>query len=63
MSVRLSLSVRMYGRGCHWTSFWMVGFFGGTIEKLQIWVKSDKNIKNFARRNTFVLLTAAAYTL
>jgi hypothetical protein len=58
----LRLSVRMYHRGFHCTDFHLMRYLRllwKFFYRLQIWLKSDKNIGRFARIIiTFMLLTA-----
>jgi hypothetical protein len=59
--IRLSVcpSTRMYQRGSHWTDFRKILYWGllrKSVEKLQIWLKSDKDIRHITWIPTYVLL-------
>jgi hypothetical protein len=57
-------SVRMYQRGSVWTYFreiWYWVLLWSCVEKVQIWLKSDKNMGHFTWRPTYVWLLPAKY--
>jgi len=47
----------MYQRGSHWTDLHQ--FDVGTFMKIQIWLKSRKNIGDFTRRSEYALFLLA----
>lgn len=64
MSVRPS--VRAYLRGSHWADFrkiWYWGILWKSIEKVQIWLKSNKNIGRFTRRTRLRFVLAGSIFL
>jgi hypothetical protein len=62
MSVRLS--VRMKQLGFHWTDFhgiWYLRIFRNSVEKIQVSLNSDKNVRYFTWRAIYVFISSIYY--